>query len=342
MTAQTTGDGPGRQPDHPAGRLPGVGLRLPHNFADRVTAAGYGVAWTAAGRLGEKSARALGNAAADLATRRQGPKVVQYARNLRRVLGPAATPATLHAVTKAGMRSYARYWIETFRLPAMDHLDIARRTNADALGLEHIDDAVRAGRGVVVSLPHSGNWDIAGLMIAHRHPGLMTTVVERLEPESVYRRFLAFRESLGMEILPLTGGPPVSQVLKDRLRAGHIVCLLGDRDLSSSGIEVEFFGERTRMPVGPAMLAALTGADLLAAHTRFTDDGWIADISAPLPLPGDRLAEQVRAATQLLADRYAAGIARYPADWHMLQPLWPADLEAVGRPPSAVVTGSSA
>lgn len=300
--------------------------------SDKLAALGYDVAWAAARRLPEHLAYRIADSAADLAMSRRGPAVVQYARNLRRVLGPDANPATLHRNTAAGLRSYARYWLETFRLPSMDHDEVLARATSDTDGMQHIAASVAAGRGVVLVLPHSGNWDVAGLMLAREY-GSLTSVAERLRPESLYRKFVQFRESLGMEILPLTGGAtPTSSLLKDRLRAGGIVCLLGDRDLTSSGVPVTFFGESTRMPAGPAMLAALTGADLCAAHLSFTQNGsergWRTHVSPPLELPGTRLAERVRGGTQLIADQFQATIARRPQDWHMLQPLWLADLPA--------------
>jgi len=297
---------------------------------DRLIASGYEAGWQLARRLPSEPAYRLAAAAADLAMARRGPAVVRLARNLRRVLGNRATPAALHRETAAGLRSYARYWLETFRLPVMDRDEVFARCEAESSGMEHIAAAVDAGRGVVLALPHSGNWDVAGMWLANTH-GSLTSVAERLEPERLYRRFLQHRESLGMEILPLTGGDtPVSTALKQRLRAGGIVCLVGDRDLTAGGVPVDFFGEQTRMPAGPAMLAALTGADLCPAHLTFSqvgsERGWGTHVSPPLQVPGTRLAERVRAGTQLLADRFAERIAGKPADWHMMQPLWPADL----------------
>jgi KDO2-lipid IV(A) lauroyltransferase len=298
---------------------------------DGLVAAAYTVGWRAVRAMPHEVAARLFRFAADRATARRGPGVVQYARNMRRVLGNEASPESLHAVTAAGMRSYARYWLETFRLPSMDLADVAQRAVNGTTGMENLDAAVESGRGAVLALPHSGNWDVAGLMVCRRFGGLVT-VAERLKPESVYNKFVAYRESLGMEVLPLTGGAvPTSQVLQDRLRAGKIICLLGDRDLTSRGVPVDFFGERTRMPAGPAMLAALTGADLLRVHLTYTNTGWHHLICPPLQLPGERLAQQVRQGTQLLADGYASGIVAEPADWHMLQPLWEADLPADRR-----------
>lgn len=296
---------------------------------------GYGLGWSAVRGLPQGPSRWVTDRVADRAARRPGKGSRQYARNLYRVLshgtqGPGTVPVSpqqLHDTVRLGLRSYARYWRETFQLPALDPDEVAARVSTTTVGVEHVHRAVDAGRGIMMALPHSGNWDVAGLWMSKLFGGI-TSVAERLRPESLYEKFVAYRESLGMEILPLTGGhSSVSGALKDRLNAGGIVCLLGDRDLTSSGVEVDFFGARTRMPAGPAMLAALTGADLLPVHLTYDGDrGWRQVISAPVSLPGTRLAEQVRGGTQLLADHYAAGIAGTPHDWHMLQPLWLDDL----------------
>ena len=307
--------------------------------AERLVATGYGVGWSVVKAVPLSVADRAFTAAADTAFRRRGPSTVQLARNLKRVLGDTATPASLSAVTKAALRSYARYWLETFRLPSMDHDAVVATMLANLPGVEHVRAALDAGRGIVMPLPHSGNWDVAGLAMARTFGGI-STVAERLKPASLFDEFVAYRESLGFEVLPLTGGPNPSTVLRQRLREGKIVCLVADRDLSASGIAVDFFGEPTRMPAGPAMLAAVTGADLCPTHLYYLDGGWAGDISAPLTLRGTRLRDQVADGTQQMADFFAAGIARHPADWHMVQPLWPADLPL--RPDRAPATAAAA
>jgi KDO2-lipid IV(A) lauroyltransferase len=213
----------------------------------------------------------------------------------------------------------------------MDRTEVADRALAASVGLEHVRAAREAGRGIVLALPHSGNWDVAGLSMV-RMLGGITTVAERLEPERVYRRFVAYREHLGFEVLPLSGpngaAGATGAVLRRRLQEGRMVCLLADRDLGSGGIPVTFFGEPTTMPAGPAMLAALTGADLCPVHLAYTDTGWVQHVAPPVALPGTRLAQQVRAGTQAMADLFAERIALFPADWHMMQPLWTADRPA--------------
>jgi lauroyl/myristoyl acyltransferase len=186
-------------------------------------------------------------------------------------------------------------------------------------------DAAKAGTGCVVALPHAGNWDAAGAyVVGSGHP--LTTVAERLRPEGLYRKFLAYRESLGMHILPLTGGErPVMDVLVERLGQAHVVPLVAERDLSSRGVEVDFFGGRTRMPAGPALLALRTGAPLFVVSLWYEPDAACGSVAGPIPVPGPEvgtLGVRVRQLTQTIADHLAEGIAKHPADWHMLQRLW--------------------
>ncbi|WP_067673734.1 phosphatidylinositol mannoside acyltransferase [Nocardia miyunensis] len=246
----------------------------------------------------------------------------QLRRNLARVLdvAPAAVPDELIC---ASQRSYARYWREAFRLPSMDHAAVG---SLHVEQVENLHAALARGRGVVLALPHSGNWDMAGVWLVQNN-GTLATVAERLEPESLFERFVAYRESLGFEVFPLTGGeqPPFAQ-LADRLRHNGVVCLMGERDLTGKGVPVSFFGERTWLPAGAAKLAIETGAALIPVHCWFTTDesgreSWGMKTEAALDVSGG-----VAATTQALADRFAANIAEHPADWHMLQPLWEADL----------------
>jgi len=310
-----------------------------------LSTAGYAAGWRVVRALPGPLASRLFDAAADLAVRRNGASVRQLRRNLSRVTGGAGSTdldrvtgsagstdldrvtgsAGTHDLTRAGMRSYARYWLETFRLPSMD---VARTLAAVRTeGVDNVDQALAAGHGAVFALPHSGNWDIAGLWLV-QHGFAFTTVAERLKPESLFDRFVAYRESLGMRVVPLTGGPrPAMQVLAERLRAGEAVCLVADRDLSRHGVEVRFFGEPTRMPAGPALLAATTGAPLMPVHLYFDGAGWGQWIGSRIELGEGSLRARVQRGTQALASAFESQIARYPQDWHMLQPLWLADLD---------------
>lgn len=291
----------------------------------QAAAGAYAAGWGTVRALPEPVARRLFDAAARLAVRRGGKGPERLRANLARV-APGVD------LLEPALRSYARYWCEVFRLPSMSPADVVART--EVVGREHLQAGLDAGRGVVLALPHSGNWDTAAVwLVAQGVP--FTTVAERLRPEGLFDRFVAFRESLGMEVLPLTGGqrPPLD-VLTERLRAGGVLALLSDRDLSARGVEVRFFGAATRMPPGPALLAARTGAALVPVHLSFTQagggrprDGWRIVFHPPVRTPPDDGPAAVAAATQALADAYAAGIAAHPADWHMLQRLWLEDLE---------------
>ncbi|MDG4830260.1 phosphatidylinositol mannoside acyltransferase [Solwaraspora sp. WMMD1047] len=284
---------------------------------------GYLAGWRLIRALPRPVAAAAFRAGADHAHRKGGRGTARLAENLRRVVGPDLPPAEFDALVRAGLRSYARYWMEMFRLPVLSREQRLATFRLDGEDLLAADMA--AGRGVVVALPHAGNWDAAGAWVAAKGWPI-TTVAERLRPEGVYERFVAFRERLGMEIIPLTGGqqPPVD-VLADRLTRGHLVPLLADRDLSARGVPVTFFGAPTRMPAGPALLAIRTGAPLYVTSMWYEPDMARAALTGPLTVPDPDSApldQRVRAITQQIADQLAVGIARHPEDWHMLQRMW--------------------
>ncbi|MEV5239385.1 phosphatidylinositol mannoside acyltransferase [Streptomyces cinnamoneus] len=292
---------------------------------ERLTDALYGLGWGTVKRLPEPVATRMGRGIADAAWKRRGQGVLRLEANLARVV-PDASPARLAQLSRAGMRSYMRYWMESFRLPVWSKDRI--RTGFDPEGLHHLQDALASGRGVVIALPHMGNYDLAGAWVTARLGVPFTTVAERLKPETLYDRFVAYREGLGMEVLPHAGGSAFGTLAR-RLRSGGLVCLVADRDLSSSGIQVSFFGEAAKMPAGPAMLAVQTGA-LLLPVTLWYDRSPVmrGRIHAPVEVPeGGTRAEKAAAMTQQVADAFAAGIAEHPQDWHMLQRLWLADLE---------------
>jgi phosphatidylinositol dimannoside acyltransferase len=297
----------------PRGRAGAMGGRL--------VDLGYAAGWRVVRALPKPVAAALFAAGADLALRRGGGGTARLAANLRRVVGPEMPEAQFQALLRQAVRSYARYWLEAFRLPSRSHEQILNGFRLG--GSEMLGENVAAGVGSIVALPHAGNWDAAGAWVAAKGWPI-TTVVERLKPESLYERFLVFRRGLGMEIIPLTGGErPAIDVLADRLAKGHVVPLLADRDLSARGVEVELFGGRTRMPAGPAMLALRTGAPLYVTAMWNEPDAPCGRLTGPLPLPtGGSFGNRVRQLTQQVADGLAEGIAAHPADWHMLQRLW--------------------
>jgi phosphatidylinositol dimannoside acyltransferase len=313
-------------------------------ITDRVLAVAYRVGWLAVRHLPEPVTRWVFTGIADYLWRRRGKAVRQLEGNLRRVV-PGATDAELRNLSRAAMRSYLRYWLEAFRLPTMSRDRITSGMSVageEQTALAHI----KAGRGVIFALPHTGNIDLAAAWIMTRGFGQISVVAERLKPESVFRRFLAYRESLGMEVIPHTGGPSPFGVMAQRLQQGRLVCLVADRDLSAAGVEVELFGERARIAAGPAALAVRTGAALMPVTLWFTPDGWRGRIYPEIPVPADGTeAQKVADMSQQLAAAWQAGIAEHPQDWHMLQKVFVPDLDAARLPqpePSAAAGGVAA
>ncbi len=293
----------------------------------RLTAIAYALCWSVLCRVPLPWAAAAFRLIADIAWRRQGKGVRVLEGNLLRVLGQDATGKELRALSREAMRSYARYWLEIFRLPVMPKDLLVKETHE----VGHVDDLLgnlAAGRGVVVPLPHMGNWDAAAVWVIGRGAGSFTTVMERLEPESVYERFLAFREGLGMEVLPASGGASPFGKLAQRLRHGKLVVLPSDRDVTGGGVEVDFFGERALMMGGSAALAVQTGAALMPATVWFEGDRWGVQIHEEIPVPaeGDRW-HKTAAMTQEVARAFERGIREHPSDWHMLQRVFVADLD---------------
>jgi len=291
---------------------------------------GYAAGWSAVRSVPDAVARRLFDAGAMAAHRRGGSGVRRLRANLRRVLGPDASEVELAAVTAAGLASYARYWREVFRLSPGRYDDIVARTRM--ANEQTVRTAYAAGRGVILVLPHQGNWDYGGVWATLT--GMpFTTVAERVEPAALFDRFVEMRERIGMEVVPLTGGEASPfELLASRLEAGGMLCLLGDRDLTSRGVEVDFFGDVTRFPAGPAALALRTGAALLPVTLAFADDGWDLHTHDQVHPPALGCGAhddttKVRAMTQQVARAFEVGVRAHPEDWHMLQRLWLSDLD---------------
>jgi phosphatidylinositol dimannoside acyltransferase len=297
-------------PERPPAPQPGVRARL--------TDVGFAAGWRAVRLLPEPVARAAFEGSGRWAAGRDGKGVRQLRANLRVVTGLQG--AELDRLTTAAVRSYARYWQEAFRLPTLGTRRIVEGSVVP--GEEHLERCRAEGRGMVLALPHSGNWD--GVWLVDWLGGPFVTVAERLKPESLYRRFLDYRESLGMRVLPLTGGErPPTAVLRDWLADGGASCLLVDRDLGGGGVPVSFFGRQATMPGGPALLADQTGAALIPVVCRFDGAGWRLVIHPEVPLdPQLRLRDRVAAAMQGVATAFETSIAEKPEDWHMLGRIW--------------------
>lgn len=304
---------------------------------ERLSSAAFSAGWGLVCRLPESVARALFNFGADIAWRRQGGGVQVLEGNLIRVLrtcsGFTETDPEfgqeLRALSRAVMRSYARYYLETFRLQTFPDERVqagmhVNQENVD-LTLEHLKN----GRGVIYALPHMGDFEQAGRWVILAGAGSIVAPAERLSPESVFQKFLSFREGLGMEIVPTNGGPHPFGVMAQRLRAGKLVTIVADRDLSDTGVEVDFFGEKALLPAGPAALAVQTGAALMPVSCWFVGEAeWAAHVYDEIPVPGSGTRkEKIAAMTQALATVFEQAIREHPEDWHMLQKLFVNDLD---------------
>lgn len=288
------------------------------NLREELAAQAYVAGWRLVRLLPEGAAYRLFDAVAGRVHAGNGRSVQRLRTNLARIV-----PETeLEAVTEAGVRSYLRYWCESFRLPAWPLPDLVSRTRT--VGEEFIRDALAGGRGAVVPLPHMGNWDWAGAWACSEVAPLMT-VAERLRPERLYDEFVAYRRTLGMEVLPM-GEPGVFDRLTDWVGGGGLVCLLADRDLSRQGVEVTLLGEPARMPGGPARLALRTGAPLVPVTLHYAERTMTVTFHEPVPHQDGE--DGVRRMMQGVADAFTAGITEHPADWHMMQRVFAADLTA--------------
>jgi len=269
----------------------------------------YSLAWRIIRLLPEKSAYRLGDAIARYAVRRDGRRVRRLRSNMSIVSG-ISSGVELEQLLDRAMRSNLRYWIDTFRFPSWTPARI--RSTVEVFNRSTFDTLIARGEGLVIALPHSGNWDHAGAFFsADGHP--VVTVAEHLKPERLFRKFLAYREAMGMEVLDLDGR--VTKTLQDRLREGRLVALVSDRDLSASGVEVSFFGRRAKFPAGPAKLALETGAPLITAHITYTEIGIAVHFSDRIETRGKSVEDIV----QSIAENFEHEIGKRPEDWHMLQ-----------------------
>ena len=283
---------------------------------DQLTGFAYLLGWKIVRILPESIAYKLFEKLADRSTRKKGRSYKRLSANLSRIR-PNLAPAELDALTKIGMRSYLRYWCDAFRLPSWNFERLTKTVTVE--GEEMFRSLVAEGKGVVVSLPHSGNWDHAGAYFSATGIPIIS-VAEKLKPESVFRAFLKYREQIGMRIY--SAAENVLPALHNHLSQGEVVALVADRDLSKSGIEVNFFDGIAKMPSGPALLSIRNNSFLIVAHVTYTESGIHIKFSEPLKSSHVGEPEQIRDLIQQTADFFAEGIAKKPEDWHMLQKIW--------------------
>ena len=277
----------------------------------------YLFAWKVIGVLPEKSAYKLANLISDQIYNKNGKGVKRLRSNYQRVL-PNISDLQLDKLTKDGMRSYLRYWFDTFRLNKWSKSRIIETTFVIRENL--LRDPVETKKGCIIALPHAGNWDHAAAYFCSTGIPL-TAVVEKLKPETIFKKFLAYRQSIGIEAI--SHKEKTIPILMDRLNEGKLIALVADRDLSRNGIEVNFLGGIAKMPAGPAILAIKSGSPLVTAYIRYLDNGIeiTFDETIKLPVTGSE-EEQIKIVTQSMADNFARRIKDSPVDWHMLQRIW--------------------
>lgn len=293
------------------------------DLTDALTYGGYRFAALATRMMPGPAARALAPSFGFTANLASGDRRDMIARHLRRV-DPSLRGFRLRRAVQDAFEYYARYWVESFRLPYLSAREVDAHMRED--GYRHILDGLAAGNGVILALPHLGGWEWAGRWLVDRGHGL-TVVVERIEPPELFDWFADLRGALGMKVVAL--GPDAGREVVAGLKRNDIVCLLCDRDIQRSGIPVELFGETTTLPAGPVTVALRTGAPLLPTAVYFTDrgSGHLGWVRPPLRLErsGAGLRADVAAGTQALAAELEVLIRRAPQQWHLFQPNWPSD-----------------
>jgi KDO2-lipid IV(A) lauroyltransferase len=285
------------------------------NF-DFLVASAYFTGWKLVRALPEKFAYSAFERMGTIALRRDGARMKRLRSNLQRVCPNNDSTAMDELMSKA-VSSYMRYWCDTFRSPDWSKEKIFATVTVTREEL--LTGPMRDGRGVVVTLPHSGNWDHAGAYFcAMGFP--LVTVAEKLKPEALFNKFLEYRQNMGMEVLS-TDSKSMGTLMQ-RARDGALIALVADRDLSRSGVDVNFFGYPARMPAGAALLAMRTGIPLITAQVSYTTSGIHIEFNqVEIPQNGTD-AERVTQVVQRCADLFEAGIAKSPEDWHMLQRIW--------------------
>jgi len=251
-------------------------------------------------------------------------------RNLRRATDHHIDDVEMRKAIARTFSAYGRYYLDSFRLPKLDAETIDE--GFEYIGFEHIQESIDRGIGPLLILPHLGGWEWAAFWLSKIHDFKVTAIVEPLEPPELFDWFVSFRESLGMDVVPV--GPDAGPAILEAVREGNVVCLLSDRVVSgAAAVPVDFFGERTMLPAGPATIALRTGAPLIPVAVYFKGDRHFAECRAPVPAEREgRFRDDVQRITQDLAHELEVLIRAAPEQWHVLQPGWPSDYRALGRP----------
>ena len=285
-------------------------------MGDRISYLAYLSGWKIVGILPERIAYGLFRKIAHIMYGRNAKSVRRLRTNLA-IVQPNSNSEELERLVLSGLESYLRYWCDTFRIHRWSTERIERTVSLTNGHL--LRDPMASGRGVIIALPHSGNWDHAGAYFCQQGIPLVT-IAEILKPEKLFRKFLSYREAMGFEVLGLDSRAFVTLIR--RAREKRLIALVADRDLSESGIVVDFFNHKAKMPAGPAALAIREGLPLVVAHVSYTEVGIHIDFTEIALPDNDDEEARIRFTVQLMADAFAQGIAKNPQDWHMLQRIW--------------------
>ena len=285
-------------------------------MVEQISYLAYLLGWKIVGVLPEKLAYATFERLAHVMYRRDGKSVQRLRTNLA-IVSPSLTKLELESLVNRALERYMRYWCDTVRIQRWSH---SRIDESVSLSNDHLlRNPMAEGKGVIIALPHSGNWDHAGAYFCQQGIPLVT-VAEILEPEKLFKKFLQYREEMGFEVLGLDSRAFVTLIR--RAREKRLIALVADRDLSESGIPVDFFGHQAKLPAGPAVLAIREGVPLVAAHVTYTKNGIHINFNQVDIPDGEDEEVRIRETVQRTADLFAAGIAKAPEDWHMLQRIW--------------------
>lgn len=274
-------------------------------------------------RVTRPIARGVGSAMSRISTDER----LVVRRNLERISDGQVESWRMSELVAEVYANYASYWLDSLDVTNLSRSELARSITVD--GLEHLTTPLSTGRGVIAAIPHLGSWEAGARWLAEIQDIRVVAAVEELDPPELYDWFVEYRtKDLGIEVVPVDG--QASQKLVSALSTGAMLTLLCDRDIRGDGVDVEFFGEMTKLPGGPALLALRTGSPLVPLAVYQRGGGFHGVVLEELTVERrGRLRDDVTRITQDLAHALEDLIRRAPTQWHVLQPNWPSDEEAV-------------
>ena len=282
---------------------------------------GYSLAWALVKKLPDNLTKKLFQKFAEIAYEKDVKGVQQLRSNLSFMLDLKTDSLELENLVKEGMKTYFRYWQELFRLPVWTKNYVNQ--NIRIIGLQYLQDTFQAKKPFITAMPHMGNWDAAGFWYTHNF-GELTTVAERLKPESLFKKFVKFRNAFGAEVIPTEGETDIFMQLIRRAKEGRMIALVADRDITKNGIEISYAKSKTTFPVGPAAIATILNGSIVPMSSFYDEKNILTLEFFPPLTPDQNLSkeENIKSLTQKLADIFEREIKNHPKDWHMLQKVW--------------------